>query len=164
MPRAMYFATVLRCRPVRLGDRRDGHPLLVQLQYHNQLRQPDHPSPPPTHRRRGGLRPDAVPTGRLSQHLARRRRIEMSVFQSPDLARIHPAISRTSSVSGDLVRFRFCARAAQRVTPAGGPTLTKCYAPPHSTVFAINALARSVIDTTVQYCLVTRLDKPVWPF
>ena len=45
------------------GDRRDGHPLLVQLQYHDQLRQPDHPSPPPTHRRRGGLSPDAVPTG-----------------------------------------------------------------------------------------------------
>ena len=52
-----------QCRRFSPGDRRDGHPLLVQLQYHDQLRQPDHPSPPPTHRRRGGLSPDAAPTG-----------------------------------------------------------------------------------------------------
>ncbi len=26
--------------PTRTADRRDGHPLLVQLQYHDQLRQP----------------------------------------------------------------------------------------------------------------------------
>jgi len=44
------------------GDRRDGHPLLVQLQYHDQLRQPDHPASPPTHRRRGGPSTDAVLT------------------------------------------------------------------------------------------------------
>src|SRR5262249_48994530 len=44
------------------GNRRDGHPLLVQLQYHDQLRQPDHPEPPPTHRRRRGPTTDAVLT------------------------------------------------------------------------------------------------------
>ena len=42
MPRAMYFATALRCRPVRRAIAETVYPCLVQLQYHNQLRQTYH--------------------------------------------------------------------------------------------------------------------------
>ena len=42
---------------------------------------------------------------RLSQHSACRPRIAMSVFQSPDLARIHPAMTRARGASVPGQRF-----------------------------------------------------------
>jgi len=94
MPRATYFATVLRCRPVRRAIAETVIPCWcnsnITISSANLT----------THRlpRHIGGEVASVRTpfrrARLSQHSACRPRIEMSDFQPPDLARIHPAMTQ----------------------------------------------------------------------
>jgi hypothetical protein len=93
MPRAMYFATVLRCRPVRRAIAETVIPCWCSSNTTiSSANLTTHRLPRPIGGEVASVR-TPFRQARLSQHSACRPRIAMSVFQSPDLARIHPAMT-----------------------------------------------------------------------
>src|SRR3954463_15355392 len=92
------FADRLPVQPRAPGNGGDTQALFVQLQDHDQLSNPDHPRSPPN--------PSRVrwpPVGRWPAIAVARQipsspqRIEVTDFQSPDLARIAPALTGCGS-------------------------------------------------------------------
>ena len=95
MPRAMYFATVLRCRPVRRAIAETVIPCWCSSNITiSSANLTTHHLPRPIGGEVASVR-TPFRQARLSQHSACRPRIAMSVFQSPDLARIHPAMTNS---------------------------------------------------------------------
>ena len=103
----MYFATVLRCRPVRRAIAETVIPCWCSSNITiSSANLTTHHFPRPIGGEVASVR-TPFRQAQLSQHSACRPRIAMSVFQSPDLARIHPAMTPT--------------RALRSVLPSGGP-------------------------------------------
>ena len=92
------FANRTSAQSCPSGNCRHTHAMLAQLQDHDQLPKPDHLRPPPNPRGQGDHLSGGTSRRRSRSPGSNLQRIEVFDFRSPDLERIHPAMTHAHSI------------------------------------------------------------------
>ena len=92
-----YLRIVPRTQSCTSGNCRHTHAMLAQLQDRDQFPKPDRLRPPPNPRGQGDHLSGVTSRRRSRSPRSKLQRIEVLDFQSPDLERIHPAMTQARS-------------------------------------------------------------------